>query len=111
MPYVARRKITMGGHKFAPPGNAYDLPHIMPAELVERTPFRSLSNMLARGIIQQVEQDPMPGGPARAAPRANTGDLEDDSRVTNEGNGWWTVEGQRVHGRKGVRKALAALGG
>ncbi len=111
MPYVAQRLLTMGGQKFAPPGNAYDLPHIMPSDLVERTPFRSLANMLNRGVIKQVEALPDARAvPAPAAPALDVNDLEANPRVEKEGNGWWTVDGERVHGRNGVRKALE-LGG
>ena len=108
MPYVAQRSLTMGGQKFAPPGNAYDLPHIMPSELVERTPFRSLASLLTRGVIKQVEVLDVRVPPATAAPGVE--DLEANPRVEKEGNGWWTVDGERVHGRNGVLKALE-LGG
>lgn len=114
MPYVAQRKFTMFGQGFAAPGNAYDLPYIVPAAMLERLPHRSLNNMLSRGAIRQVEavmiDDPstvtaLPVGPQGVV------DLEADPRVINEGHGWWLVAGNRVHGRTGAQKRLEELGG
>ena len=129
MPYVAQRKTLMGGQWFAPPGNSYDLPHIIPSELVERTPHRALGNMLTRGVIRQIETVPEVttvglavtgnvadlnlGGPVTATGGDNPGFIKDfdaNPRVQNEGSGWYKVDGVRVHGRKGVEKALE-LGG
>lgn len=104
MPYVAQRKFRMGGLDFAAPGNGYDLPHIIPSDLVERTPHRSLANLLARRVIVQVEAMSIVVGDV-------TTSADSDPRVVNEGSGWWTVNGKRVHGRKGVKRALAELGG
>ena len=103
MPYIAQRKFKMYGQEYAPPGNAFDLPHVVPSELVERIPTRSLNNMLSRGMIRQVE--------AVAGVAAAVSDLDADPRVTNAGHGWWLVQGKRVHGRKGVQRALDELGG
>lgn len=119
MPYVAQRKFVMFGQDFAPPGNAYDLPHIVPSDLVERMPHRTLSNMLTRRMIVQVESAEITTRSAIAAtfdtllesPARVPADLDADPRVEKEGNGWWTVKGKRVHGRNGVKRALAELGG
>ncbi len=115
MPYIAQRKFKMFGQEFAPPGNAFDLPHIVPSDLVERMPHRSLSNMLTRRMIVQVEATAITAGDITAGPPAVARnapmDLELDPRVVKEGSGWWTVNGKRVHGRNGVRHALAELGG
>lgn len=127
MPYVAQRKTLMGGQWFAPPGNSYDLPHIIPSELVERTPHRALGNMLTRGVIRQMET--VPEVTTGLSVTGNVADLnlnntvtttdgaapgfagfDSNPRVQNEGSGWYKVDGNRVHGRKGVEKALE-LGG
>ncbi len=115
MAYVARRKFRMYGQDFAQPGNAYDLPHIVPTDLVERVPHRSILNMLSRGMLQQVEAKEITVGDVR--PVATVGpvglptDIEFDPRVSKEGHGWYLVDGKRVHGRKGVKRALTELGG
>lgn len=109
MPYIAQRRFKMFGQEFAPPGNVCDLPHIIPSDLVERMPHRSLSNMLTRGMIRQVEATAVVVSDAIARPSAAF--VGEDPRVVNEGTGWWLVDGKRVHGRKGVEKALAELGG
>ena len=106
MPYIAQRKFKMYGQEFAPPGNAFDLPHIIPSDQIERLPHRRITNMLSRGMIRQVEATSITVGDVTVP-----ADSESDPRVVNEGSGWWTVDGKRVHGRKGVRKALAELGG
>ena len=107
MPYVAQRVHTMWGVKYGPPGNAFDLPHIVPSEAVERLPFRSLGNLLDRRIIRQVEAvDYKP-----ASTHAVASDFESDPRVVNEGKGWFLVAGERKHGRKNAEQALRELGG
>ncbi len=113
MPYVAQRKLRMGGLDFARPGNAYDMPHIIPAELVERTPFRALRNLLERAVIRQVEAVDLAAVLPAAKPSAIAAptDLDSDPRVVKEGKGWYKVDGKRVHGRKGVKRALTELGG
>ena len=114
MPYIAQRKFKMYGQEYAPPGNAFDLPHVVPSELVERIPTRSLNNMLSRGMIRQVEAVAVVAGEAtvvRTTVAAAVSDLDADPRVTDEGHGWWLVQGKRVHGRKGVQRALDELGG
>lgn len=110
MPYVAQRKFTMFGQQFAWPGNGYDLPHIVPAEIVERLPHRTLNNMLSRGSIKQVEAVSVGNTTTLTEPDKQTV-LETDPRVVVEGSGWYLVDGKRVHGRKGVNKALAETGG
>lgn len=117
MPYVAHRKFTMFGQQFAWPGNGYDLPHIVPAEMVERMPVRALNNMLSRGMIKQVEAvasvplTPIALATALGARPPGVVDVEADSRVSKEGHGWYLVDGKRVHGLKGVKRALTELGG
>lgn len=114
MPYVALRKFTMFGQQFAWPGNGYDLPHIVPSELVERMPTRSLNNMLSRGAIKQVEAISITVGDTLVEPAiipAELIDMDADPRVSKEGHGWYLVNGERVHGRNGVKRALAELGG
>ena len=113
MAYVAQRKFRMFSQDFAPPGNAYDLPHIVPAELIDQMPHRSLSNMLTRGIILQVEAKEITVGDALVKPAVTARvptDMDADPRVEKEGHGWYLVDGKRVHGRKGVKRALE-LGG
>ena len=110
MPYLAQRKFKLFGQGFAHPGNAYDLPHIVPSELVERIPTRSLNNMLTRGMIRQVEATAV-AGETTARTVAVRDDLEAIPGVEKEGNGWWQVRGKRVHGRRGVVKRLTELGG
>ena len=108
MPYLAQRKFKMYGQEFAPPGNAFDLPYIIPSDQIERLPHRRISNMLSRGMIRQVEAASITVGDVTTKPAA---DSESDPRVVNEGSGWYLVDGKRVHGRKGVDKALAETGG
>ena len=110
MPYVAQRKFTMFGQRFAQPGNAYDLPHVIPAELIEQMPHRSITNMLSRGMIHQVEAVSVGNTVTLTESDKQTG-LDADPRVVVEGSGWYLVDGKRVHGRKGVDKALAETGG
>ena len=110
MPYVAQRKFTMFGQQFAQPGNAYDLPHVIPAELVEQMPHRSITNMLSRGMIHQVEAISAGNTITPTEPGWQL-DLEANPRVVIEGSGWYLVDEKRVHGRKGVDKALAETGG
>lgn len=110
MPYVAQRKFTMFGRQFAQPGNAYDLPHVIPAELIEQMPHRSITNMLSRGMIHQVEAVSV-GNTVTLTEPGWQRDLEANPRVVVEGSGWYLVDGERVHGRKGVEKALAETGG
>lgn len=112
MPYVAKRKFVMFGQGFAPPGNIFDLPHIIPSDMIEQMPHRSLANMVTRRMIVQVEAASITAGhTARPADTSVPVDFESDPRVTNEGHGWWLVGGKRVHGRKGVEGALAEMGG
>lgn len=103
----------MLGQEFAPPGNIFDLPHIVPSEFAERMPHRSLSNMLSRGMIQQVEAVDVVAMLPVAVPSAMTAavDFYGDPRVVKKGSGWWLVDGKQVHGRNAVKKALAELGG
>ena len=110
MPYVAQRKFTMFGQQFAQPGNAYDLPHVIPAEFIEQMPHRSITNMLSRGMIHQVEAVSVGNTTTLTEPDKQTG-LDADPRVVVEGSGWYLVDGKRVHGRNGVEKALAETGG
>lgn len=111
MPYVAQRKFVMFGQGFAPPGNIFDLPHIVPSDLVERMPHRSLANLLARRMIVQVEASSITSAVTQpVAPAKVSTEVEDNPRVVNEGSGWYLVDGERVHGRKGVKRALE-LGG
>ena len=107
MPYVAQRVHTMWGVKYGPPGNALDLPHIVPAESVERLPFRTLKNLLDRHMIKQVEAVDY-RSPAAAVVAS---DFDSDPRVVNEGKGWFLVDGERCHGRKAAEQALSELGG
>ncbi len=115
MPYVAQRKFVMFGQTFGPPGNMFDLPHIIPSDMIERMPHRSLLNMVNRRMVVQVEATSIADGIARSVatvePAGVPADMDADPRVQNEGHGWWTVEGKRVHGRNGVKRALAELGG
>lgn len=100
MPYMALRKFKMFGQEFAHNGNGYGLPHIVPTELAERVPRRSLLNMLSRGMLRQVESANQPDDA-----------FESDPRVTKEGKGWWLVAGERFHGQAAAEQALSALGG
>jgi hypothetical protein len=111
MPYVAQRKFVMFGQGFAQPGNAYDLPHIIPAELIERMPHRSLANLVARRMVVQVEANSITAAVIQPAVAAAVPTDIEDSRVSKEGHGWYLVDGKRVHGRKGVERALTELGG
>lgn len=109
MPYIAQRVHTMWGVKYGPPGNAFDLPHIVPSESVERLPFKSLKNLLDRRIIKQVEV--LSHGPAPAVTVTAGVDFESDPRVVIEGKGWFLVDGERKHGRKSAEQAFRELGG
>ncbi len=115
MPYVAQRVHTMWGVKYGPPGNTFDLPHIVPSEAVERLPFRTLKNLLDRRIVRQVEVlDVAPvTSPREAQPdrTINAVTFDSDPRVENEGHGWWLVGGERVHGRTKAEQAHRELGG
>ena len=113
MPYVAQRKFKMYGQEYASPGNAFDLPHVVPSELVERIPTRSLNSMISRGMIKQVEVVTVVDSIATAprVPVDGVVDLEFDPRVSKEGHGWYLVDGKRVHGLKGVKRALTEFGG
>ena len=113
MPYVAQRKFVMYGQTFGPPGNMFDLPHIIPSEMIERMPHRSLLNMVNRRMVVQVEASSITAGAPPVAvvePASVPTDIE-DPRVSKEGHGWYLVDGKRVHGRKGVERALTELGG
>lgn len=104
MPYMALRKFKMFGREFAHNGNAYGLPHIVPTDLAERVPRRSLLNMLSRGMLRQVEG-------VTEQPNPASDGLEADPRVTKEGKGWWLVDGERFHGQVAAQQALVAVGG
>ena len=115
MPYVAQRKFVMFGQTFGPPGNMFDLPHIIPSGLIEQMPHRSLLNMVNRRMVVQVEASSITAGVARPVTRVEPAGvpsgIEFDPRVSKEGHGWYLVDGKRVHGRKGVKRALTELGG
>ena len=115
MPYVAQRVHTMWGVKYGPPGNIYDLPHIVPSEAVERLPFRRLKNLLDRRMLRQVEVLDMPAVAAPAVAPVVVGvtgsDFESDPRVENEGYGWFVIDGKRTHGRAKAKQAFKELGG
>ena len=113
MPYVAQRKFVMFGQGFAPPGNNFDLPHIVPSDLIERMPHRSLSNLVARRMIVQVEASSITRvrSVATVEPAGDPIDILFDPRVSKEGHGWYLVDRKRVHGLKGVKRALTELGG
>ena len=64
--------------------------------------------MLSRCMIRQVEATAI--AQEGVIPKTSAS-VDKDPRVVNEGSGWYLVDGERVHGRKGVDKALAETGG